>query len=189
MALVPALASAPALDDALRRRLIGSLRFLCRHWLASFNTGVVLFAVLPIAAPILDALGATNTSLLIFRAYSITCHQMPTRSYFIFGHQMAYCERNTAIYGTIAFAGLAYIWLRKRALAPLGLLLYLLLILPMAADGFTQLFALRESTWYLRGLTGTLFGIATAWMALPRLDENIQAVDKELLDLSRRRDG
>jgi uncharacterized membrane protein len=189
MAHVPALALSSARDDALRRHLIDVLRHICRHWLAYFNTGMVLFALLPIAAPILAMLGAADASLLIFQAYSITCHQMPTRSYFIFGHQLAYCERNTAIYGTTAIAGLAYIWLRKRGLAPLGLPLYVLLILPMAVDGFTQLFALRESTWYLRGLTGTLFGAATAWMALPRLDECFHAVDAEMVGVSRPRDG
>jgi uncharacterized membrane protein len=180
MAFARPLTRASERDDTLRRGLVDGLRHACRHWLAYFNAGLVVFAGLPILAPILAALGANGAALVIFQAYSITCHQMSTRSYFIFGHQMAYCERNTAIYGTMAVAGLAYSYLRKRGLPPLDLSLYLLFIMPMAVDGFTQLFLLRESTWYLRGITGALFGIATAWFVLPRFDESFAAVDEDL---------
>jgi uncharacterized membrane protein len=40
----------------------------------------------------------------------------------------------------------------------------------MALDGFTQLFCYRESNWELRLLTGALFGLASAWLAYPRLE-------------------
>src|ERR1700682_2051648 len=40
----------------------------------------------------------------------------------------------------------------------------------MAIDGFTQLFGWRESTWELRVVTGLLFGLASGWLVLPRLD-------------------
>jgi uncharacterized membrane protein len=180
MAFVPPLIRASARDDVLRRLLVDGLRHGCRHWLAYFNTGLIVFAGLPILAPILAAFGANGAAVEIFQAYSITCHQMPSRSYYIFGQQMAYCERNTAIYGTMALAAIAYGYLRKRGLPPLNLSLYVLFILPMAVDGFTQFFMLRESTWYLRGITGALFGIATAWFVLPRLDESFAAVDEEI---------
>jgi uncharacterized membrane protein len=42
--------------------------------------------------------------------------------------------------------------------------------MPMAVDGFTQLFGLRESTWQLRTLTGGLFGLACVWFGFPLLD-------------------
>ena len=45
--------------------------------------------------------------------------------------------------------------------------LWLLLILPMAFGGFTQMFGLRESTWELRVLTGTLFGLTSIGFTLP----------------------
>src|ERR1035437_8000171 len=61
----------------------------CRHWLFIGNVGMILFATLPVLAPILAALGFEGISLLIFQVYSLTCHQMPDRSYFLFGHQMA----------------------------------------------------------------------------------------------------
>ncbi len=180
MALVSSAGRREVFDEATRRRLSWLLELTCRHWLAFANGALVLFAVLPIVAPFLELVGANGAALRIFQVYSFTCHQMPSRSYFIFGHQMAYCERNTAIYGTMALTGLAYVRLRARDLTALSIPVYLILILPMAIDGFTQLFELRESTWYLRGITGALFGVATVWLTFPRLEENFSEIGRDL---------
>lgn len=167
-------------DDAFRQALIRAVRFCTRHWLFAANVALIVFSTLPILAPILAALGFDGVANAIFVAYSLTCHQMPSRSYVIFGHQMAYCERNTAIYLSMALAGLAYVRLRPRGLRPLAVLWYAILILPMAVDGFTQLFGWRESTWLLRGITGTLFGVATIWFTFPRLQESFDEIEREL---------
>ena len=45
-------------------------------------------------------------------------------------------------------------------------------VLRLALDGFTQLFGWRESSWELRVATGLLFGLASAWLVLPRLDSS-----------------
>ena len=153
--------------------------FLCRHWLLLANASLIVFASLPVLAPILAALGADHAASFIFQLYSVTCHQMPDRSYFILGHQMAFCERNTAIYGTMAVGGLAYGWLHRGAIEPLPIRWYLVLILPMALDGMSQLFGFRESTWLLRGLTGGLFGAATIWLTFPRLQESFDEIYAE----------
>jgi hypothetical protein len=42
--------------------------------------------------------------------------------------------------------------------------------LGLERNGLTQLLGWRESTWGLRVATGLLFGLASAWLALPRLD-------------------
>jgi uncharacterized membrane protein len=81
---------------------------------------------------------------------------------------MAFCERDLAIYLGLLLVGLVYV--RRRGLRPMGFVAYGVVILPMAVDGFTQLFGWRESTWQLRVVTGLLFGLASAWLVLPRLD-------------------
>jgi len=144
-----------------------SLR-LSRHWLAFVNAFLLVFASLPVLAPLLRAGSMTGFANAIISAYSVVCHQMPSRSYFLLGYQMAYCERDTAIYASMALAGL--LWARfHRHLPRLHWRLFLLLILPMALDGFTQLFGLRESTWELRTITGALFGVACVWFGFPLL--------------------
>ncbi|MGH2460483.1 MAG: DUF2085 domain-containing protein [Chloroflexota bacterium] len=160
--------------------LVSAMRFGCRHWLFTANLLLAVFSTLPVLAPVLAAMGLESLSNAIFVAYSLTCHQMPSRSYFIFGHQMAYCERNTAIYFSMTLAGLVYARARGHGVRRLSWRMYLLLILPMAVDGFTQLFGWRESTWLLRGITGTLFGAATVWLAFPLLEQSFEEIESEL---------
>lgn len=180
MAIANSVSERPARAAPVRRALIGATRFAGEHWLLFGNMSLLIFSTLPVVAPILGALGFGRITLAIFQAYSFTCHQMPSRSYFLFGQQMAYCERNTAIYFSMTLAGLAYAKLRVRGLSPLPLAWYILLILPMALDGFSQLLGMRESTWLLRGITGSLFGVATVWLTFPRLQESFDEIASEL---------
>jgi uncharacterized membrane protein len=141
--------------------------------LAPVNAFLVAFASLPVLAPVLRAVKMTGSADAIVQAYSLVCHQMPGRSYLLFGYQMAYCERDTAIYATMALSGL--LWARfHRRLPRLHWSVFPLLVLPMAVDGFTQLFGLRESTWELRTLTGALFGAACVWYGFPLLAASIK---------------
>jgi len=61
--------------------------FFSRHWLMWFNLAVGLWVVLPWAAPILMHIGATGPAYLVYKFYSFQCHQLPQRSYFLFGAQ------------------------------------------------------------------------------------------------------
>lgn len=140
--------------------------WLSRHWLGAGNAVMLVFAGLPVLSPLLAAAGWREPASAIFARYALVCHQLPSRTFFLFGQPMAYCERNTAIYGSLAVGGL--LWARfGKHVSRLPFWAYLLLITPMALDGFTQLFGWRESTWELRVITGTLFGVASLWLALP----------------------
>lgn len=91
------------------------------------------------------------------------------------GYKVAICERDVAIYGSVFLAGLAYALIRPR-LRPLPLRWYLVALIPIAVDGLTQLFGLRESNWWLRTLTGAIFGVASVWLAYPHVDHAMQDV-------------
>lgn len=145
------------------------VKMVATHWLALANLAAFLFVSLAVLAPALMAAGYTLPARAIYLVYKAFCHQLPHRSYFIFDHQMAFCQRDFAIYASMFAAGVAFAFIRER----LGLLdwrLYLVLIAPMAIDGFTQLFGLRESNWELRTLTGTLFGVGTIWLMYPYVE-------------------
>ena len=166
-----------------------------RHWLLALNLGCAIFLGGALLAPVLGVLGWPSAADALYAAYRFACHEWAFRSFFLFGQQsvysepelaslgldpftfagnpslgwkMAVCERDVAIYLGLLAVGLLYA--RRRYLRPPGFRLYALLILPMALDGFTQLFGWRESTWQLRVSTGLLFGLASAWLVLPRLD-------------------
>jgi uncharacterized membrane protein len=97
------------------------------------------------------------------------------------GFKVALCERDVAIYGSLLLAGIAYIFLRGKV-KPLHWSLWILLgIFPMGLDGGTQLlsyipflhFPFRESTPLLRVVTGSLFGLTSAWFAYPVVQESM----------------
>ena len=101
------------------------------------------------------------------------------------GYKVALCERDVAIYGAIFLFGIIYS-VTGRKLKSLPWILWLLLaIAPIGLDGFSQLFSqfnwdwlsnlvpYRESTPYLRVLTGSLFGFFTAWFAYPNIEESM----------------
>ena len=91
------------------------------------------------------------------------------------GYKVALCQRDVAIYAGVVVAGLLFAALRRRV-RRLPLSLYLLLLLPIAIDGGSQLIGLRESNWLLRTLTGALFGAASVWIAYPYIDDAMQDV-------------
>jgi uncharacterized membrane protein len=143
-----------------------SADWLLRHWLLVANLSNAATAIGALLSPFLIAQGFTGLGRAIFTIYHLICAQNPGRSYFLFGYQMALDQRMIAIYVAATAAGLAYVPLRAR-FKPLPWRIYLMLIAPMAIDGFTQLFGWRQSSWQLRTATGGLFGIASVlWLYL-----------------------
>ena len=63
---------------------------LARRWLFFLNLLVAVYVGLPMLAPVLMNAGMTGPAALIYRAYSPMCHQMASRSFFLFGEQPAY---------------------------------------------------------------------------------------------------
>ncbi len=152
--------------------------FVAKHWLLLVNTAVAIYVGLPLSAPLLMARGYTAPARVIYFFYSFVCHQTPSRSFFIAGYQMAFCQRDTATYGTILVAGLLYSLVRGR-LSPLRLGGFVLLVVPMAIDGGAQLIGLHESNWWLRTITGSLFGLACVWLAYPYLEKGFLEIRED----------
>ncbi len=91
------------------------------------------------------------------------------------GFQMAICQRDTAIWGILLLTSFVLVWRsRRQRMAALPIWAYALAAMPMAVDALTQLVGWRESTPLLRTLTGGLFGMATALLVVPLLDEGVR---------------
>ncbi|RME46333.1 MAG: DUF2085 domain-containing protein [Chloroflexi bacterium] len=104
----------------------------------------------------------------------------------VFGSQTAVCHRDIAIYGAVLVAGLVFGLVRDR-LKPLPFKFFLLFVIPIAVDGFTQLLGglvpflpARESTWFLRTVTGALFGIGGVWLAYPYIEQGMREIRQSL---------
>ena len=146
--------------------------FLLNHWatLLTCMLGIIVFAALSV--PFLSYFGLDAISKQIFFMLHLVCAQIPSHSFYIFGHQLGMCERNFSIYASMFVASLVFV-LSKKRLPGIPWWLWVLMILPMALDGTTQMVGLRESTWLLRVLTGTLFGLGNMWFALPLIQKTI----------------
>ncbi|HML21056.1 MAG TPA: DUF2085 domain-containing protein [Aggregatilinea sp.] len=114
------------------------------------------------------------------------------------GYKTALCERDVAIYGMMALAGVAFIFVRKR-LRPAPVWLYVLLGLgPIGLDGFSQLLSyppfelwpVRETLPIYRLLTGMMFGLMNIWLAFPYLEMSMRdtadAVEAKLAQAEQR---
>lgn len=65
--------------------------WLSKHWLAIFNTLAVLYVGLPFLSPVLLQQGITGPGSLIQTIYRPPiCHQLPQRSWFLFGRKPSY---------------------------------------------------------------------------------------------------
>jgi uncharacterized membrane protein len=98
------------------------------------------------------------------------------------------------LYGSILLFGLIFAATSRR-IPPLPWYLWLLFgILPVAIDGLSQLFSqpplsfipYRESTPFLRMLTGSLFGFMTAWFGIPIIDQSFRET-REMMEAKLRK--
>jgi uncharacterized membrane protein len=64
--------------------------WLSKHWLAVCNAFAFLYVGLPALAPVLMYLGAEWPATIIYAMYRPLCHQLPQRSFFLFGPQLTY---------------------------------------------------------------------------------------------------
>lgn len=61
-----------------------------QRWLAVLLTVIGIFVSLPWVAPVLMKVGLTGPGEFLYTVYSPLCHQLPFRSWFLFGQQTAY---------------------------------------------------------------------------------------------------
>lgn len=109
------------------------------------------------------------------------------------GYKVALCQRDVALYLGILIFSLIFAFTGRR-LKPLPFWAWLVFgILPVALDGFSQLFSqvgipgfeillpYRESTPLLRTFTGFLFGFMTAWFGIPYIEESMRESRAQLV--------
>ena len=175
----------------LQRRLDDGVQWGLRHWLLLVNSGAILYAGLPWLSPLATASGHPLIGVFLFRMYKPLCHQLPERSFFVCGHQVAFCHRCAAMYTSIVVAGLLFGLLRRR-IQPTSLKIGGLLLLPILIDGLSHMAddlsglgfrgggdAIGTLNFWLRMITGALVGIAMLLVYYPRVERDLRgAADK-----------
>ncbi len=160
------------LDRSMNRAGRFVSKLLLDYWatIIASSLGILVFAALSV--PFLSYFGLDGISKQIFYSLHLVCAQIPSHSFYIFGHQLGMCARNFSIYASM-FVGSVIFVISKKRFPGIPWWIWVLLILPLALDGTTQMFGLRESTWELRVITGTLFGLGNVWFALPLIQKTI----------------
>ena len=76
-----------------------------KYWLLSFSLLIGLYVGLPFLASVFMTAGLEFPARIIYGIYSFLCHQLPQRSYFLFGQQFTYSlpEIQTAWQNTTNF--------------------------------------------------------------------------------------
>lgn len=146
-----------------------------------------VYTGLVVVSPLLRAAGHPRAGLFVFSLFHGLCHQFPWRTIFVEGYPMAVCARCFALAASLAAGAVlagrvaAFEATARRTRASdspaasparrlrLSFAGMCAAAVPMAIDGFTQLFGLRESTNTLRVITGCLLGLAVAFWVVPHL--------------------
>lgn len=96
------------------------------------------------------------------------------------GYKTALCQRDIAIYLSIALFCIIFM-ISKNRIPRLHWSLWIVFgLIPIAIDGLSQMlsgivpFINRESTPMNRVLTGAMFGFMTSWFLIPYLEKKIQ---------------
>jgi uncharacterized membrane protein len=137
---------------------------------AFIASAIVWALLLPLTPLVAARLGAMPLgSVFLFAVYTIgsgICHQLPERSFHLWGHQMPVCARCAGIYAGAALMAIApgvgphmLTASRWRALLGAG-------ALPAAISLVYEWTTGRMPSHWVRAATGLLLGVVVAWMVL-----------------------
>ena len=84
--------TAPRLSSQIQRPTLMKhiVPGFARHWLLFVNLLVALWVGLPWLAPVFMHWGWTSAGKAVYLFYSFQCHQLPERSFFLFGRHAMY---------------------------------------------------------------------------------------------------
>ncbi len=119
------------------------------------------------------------------------------------GYKIALCERDIALYGSIVLFGIIFMMTGRKMKAIPWFIWVFLGILPIGLDGGSQLpgltdfnlpvWLIRESTPFLRTLTGGMFGFLTAWYLYPMIEDSMRdtrvILSKKIASIKQRQQG
>ncbi|MCG3209722.1 MAG: hypothetical protein FOGNACKC_03349 [Anaerolineae bacterium] len=84
------------------------------HWLLAFNVIWGAIVTLPVLAPALMAAGLTLPARMVYTMYSFLCHQLPERSWFLFGPQISYTQEQIAAAWGVTVADISHEMIRRQ---------------------------------------------------------------------------
>jgi uncharacterized membrane protein len=123
-----------------------------------------------IAAPLLLTSGYLMSAGIIYRAFSLICHQQAARSFSLAGHQLAVCARCSGLYAGFAAGALIYPILRPLATSQAPDRRWLFwAAAPTVIDFLLGFLGIWANTHASRSITGALLGFVSVFYVMPGL--------------------
>ncbi len=137
-----------------------------------------------ILAPFL-ASSSSPLSGVVYQFFHPICHQLPERSFYLFGEKLAVCSRCSSVYFSFLLVAALYPFVRSLTTPAIPHRHWLLLaMLPMLIDVGLGFFNLHNSTFVTRALTGAILGATAPLYILPAAIEAVQQLSTKRLSSS-----
>jgi len=137
---------------------------------ALISIGSLLFIAAIVGAPLALNSGYLLIALPIYHGFSLVCHQIPERSFFIAGHPFAVCARCFGLYAGFALAAIVYPLVRslRTTDAPPRKWLFVATA-PLLIDYALGVLGIWSNTHTSRFMTGALLGAVSVFYVMPGL--------------------
>jgi uncharacterized membrane protein len=91
-------------EQGIWSRADGFSRWFSNHYMLIFNLAVLLYLGGALLAPVLMKLNISYPANLIYKGYSLVCHQLGFRSFYVFGEQAIYPRSAAGVAGVFTFS-------------------------------------------------------------------------------------
>lgn len=111
-------------------------------------------------------------SVFLYTAFSNVCHQIPSRSFQIFGYPLAVCSRCLGIYSGFLLGTIIYPW--RYGFLPISLpktKTFFWVTAPIVIDTSGNFFSIWNTPGWIRFGAGILWGIILPFYFIPGLTE------------------
>lgn len=134
-------------------------------------TGILAWIAVIFLAPYLES-QSSPLSGFIYTIFSPTCHQIPSRCFYAFGHPLAVCARCLGIYCGFLLGILIFPFIQGLGSPAMPKAkTFILLSIPIALDAAVNLFGIWTSPDWVRFLTGIVWGLILPFYYLAGLSD------------------
>jgi uncharacterized membrane protein len=167
-----------ALQYSIRKRAITQHKITYGFILALTTVWCFLFVVTPILCD--STITGKKAGALIWLFFGATCHQIPERSFKLFGHPLAVCARCTGIYFGFLLGTILYPFFKNwenHALPSWKWLFWA--ALPAGSEFILSKIGILHTGLIIRSISGMIIGGTVSFFVIPALFDLIQIPNKK----------
>ncbi len=135
----------------------------------------IIFNLMIVTAPFFASLGLERAAFYNYLFFSPLCHQVTSRSFLLFGYQLAVCGRCVGVsVGVLSGSLLLGVMNRKRLMHEYDPKIFFMTCIPMGVDVLLNMTGFYTSPAFLRAATGFLVGMILPFYVVPGIFQIIR---------------